>query len=109
MEADPDESRTRKEEKKMFVADRMIVIHDRENSIVSYDMIEKLNKMLTEYGVDHAFTLYDSNNQDTDVAFNLLYEEKNETLVEVICILWAKTERKFNDEKIREMMRRAAK
>lgn len=92
----------------MFVADRMIAIHDRENSIVSYDMIEKLDKMLTEYGVDHAFTLYDSEHQDTDVAFNLIYKEEDEITVELILMLWAKTKRHYTDDKIKEMMRRAA-
>lgn len=92
----------------MFIADRMIAIHDKEDSIVSYEMIEKLDQMLNEYNVPHAFTLYNADHQDTDVAFNLYYEEKDEMTLDLVLMLWAKLERKFNDEKISEMMRRAS-
>lgn len=92
----------------MFNADRMIAIHDKEDSIVSYEMIKKLDQMLNEYNVPHAFTLYDPDNQDTDVAFNLYYEEKDEMTLDLVLMLWAKLERKFNDKKIFEMMRHAS-
>ena len=92
----------------MFIADRRIAIHDKEDSIVSYEMIEKLEQMLNDYAIPHAFTLYDSDIQDSDVAFNLFYEEKDETTLSLVLMLWAKLERKFNDEKIAEMMRRAS-
>lgn len=93
----------------MLIADKMIAIHDRENDIVTYDMISVLDKLLNDHGIDHAFTLYNSNWQDTDVAFNLIYREEDEITVELILMLWAKTERHYTDDKIKEMMRRAAK
>ena len=92
----------------MFIADRIIAIHDKEDSIVSYEMIEKLDQMLNEYNVPHAFSLYFADHQDTDVAFNLYYEEKDEMTLDLVLMHWAKLERKFNDEKISEMMRRAS-
>ena len=93
----------------MFIADRMIAIHDKEDNIVTLEMIEKLDQMLTEYGVAHAFTLYFIDYQEDNTAVNLLYEEKDETTVSLILMLWAKTERKFDDDKISDMMHRASR
>lgn len=92
----------------MLIADKMIAIHDRENSIVTYDMIVTLDKMLDDHGIKHAFALYNVEWQDNDVAYNLLYREEDEITVELILMLWAKTERRYTDDKIKEMMRKAA-
>lgn len=90
----------------MLIADKMIAIHDKENSIVTYDMIVTLDKMLDDHGIKHAFALYNVEWQDNDVAYNLLYREEDEITVELILMLWAKTERHYTDDKIKEMMRR---
>ena len=41
----------------MTLFDQVLVLKDKEGHPAVYDTIEQLDKLLTEYGVNHAFTL----------------------------------------------------
>lgn len=95
--------------KNMFIADTFINIKHIEN--VAYpdeEMIETLDKMLTEYGVPHCFTLpIESTDGYADNAEDILslgYEEKDYLTFSLVYLLWAKEIRGVPEEKIWTVM-----
>lgn len=91
----------------MFVATRYQVIRDTEECRVTEGMIEELDKMLTNAGVNHFFTLpfnqEDGCPADDHVAC-VFYDDQDETAFACVYILWSKVVRNLPDEKIKKAM-----
>lgn len=88
----------------MFIADTMKHIKENENYLVEEGMIEKLDKMLTEYGVQHFFSLpieTDENGCAKDgYVLEVFYDSKDDLTFTLVYALWAKTIRNATDEMI---------
>lgn len=92
----------------MFIADRVQKIRDREGYEIKTGMIEKLDEMLTAYGVEHFFSLPDGDGSgvavDQDEVVYVYYEEKDRMTFALVYMLWAKTVRGADDDKIKKAM-----
>ena len=92
----------------MFIADHFINIKSTEENTIEDGMIEKLDEMLTENGIQHVFTLpiesEDGIAKDPEVVLSLGYEEVDDMAVSLVYMLWAKTVRKVSDERISKWM-----
>ena len=90
----------------MFIADRIQVIKQREGEAeITNEMIEKLDQMLTEYGVQHFFSLPKGDNEgialDDDEILYIYYDRaQDEMTFNLVYMLWAKTVRNVSDERI---------
>lgn len=86
----------------LFIADRYQVIRDTEKYPIRDGMIEKLDAMLTEYGVTHFFTLPSADPETglakDDECLNLCYDSKDEIVEHLVYALWLKTVRGFDDD-----------
>lgn len=95
----------------MFVATRSQVIRSYEGYEIEDGMIEKLDEMLTAYGVQHFFTLPLNStdgiaNDDRDV-MNVLYDGDNDRMTfNLVYMLWAKTVRNISDDRLIRAMSR---
>lgn len=98
----------------MFVANRYQVIKDYEGvESVSNEMIEKLDEMLTEYGVQHFFTLPEGDENgiainDDEIVYLYYDADKDEMTFGLVYMLWAKTVRKVSDERLAKAMKKFA-
>lgn len=93
--------------KNLFIADTYHTIKETEDCLVTEEMIDKLDDMLTEYGVQHYFSLptaadEDGYAKDGDV-LNVFYDASEDDLTwHLVYALWLKTVRGYkNDDKIR--------
>lgn len=98
----------------MFIADRYHVIRETEEYQITEEMIEKLDSMLTEYGVQHFFTEPHADSETgfakDDEVLDLYYEEKDEKVWVLVYALWLKTVRGYDkDEKIGTAVAKAFK
>lgn len=98
----------------MFIATRYTVIKDYEDNHVNEEMIDKLDEMLTEYGVEHFFTLPDGDENgcaiEDDAVLNVYYDDtKDEMTFMLVALLWAKSVRKMSDERIKKAIVKRAK
>lgn len=98
------------------IFDRYVNIKNRDDlEDCTMELVEKLDQMLTEYGVEHAFSLASKEEIDTindtvaEYCVTLLYEEKDEMTFSLVYTLWARVYRKAPDEKIRKVMSRMSK
>lgn len=94
----------------LFIADRTKVIKDTDNYPINEGMIEKLDEMLTENGIQHFFTLpIDATdgiaNNDED-CLNVFYDSKDEMAFFLTYALWIKTYRGADDEMIKKAMQK---
>lgn len=90
----------------MFIADTCLNIREDENHRIEEGMIEKLDAMLTEYGVEHFFTLpIDSTdgiaNDDSHVLTVFYDKSKDEMTFDLVYALWSKVVRHADDDKLR--------
>lgn len=97
----------------MYIADVTKTIRSTENHPIEDGMIEKLDEMLTEYGVQHFFTLpIDSTdgiaNNDDDY-LNVFYDSKDEMTFDLVYMLWMKSVRNASDEMIKKAMSKITK
>lgn len=94
----------------MFIADETTIIKDTENHPIKEGMIEKLDEMLTEYGVQHFFTLpidaTDGIANNDDDYLNVFYDSKDEMTFNLVYMLWVKTIRNATDEMIETAMKK---
>lgn len=89
----------------MFIGTRYQVIKDYEDCIVEEGMIEILDEMLTEYGVEHFFTLPDGDENgialDDSHVVNVYYDDTKDSMTfSLVFLLWSKTVRKMRDERM---------
>lgn len=87
----------------MFLADRFITIHEKEKYPITEELIEKLDEMLTQYNIQHFFSLPISNLDGTaadDEVVSISYESKDEVTVELIICLWSRIHRNYEQEMI---------
>lgn len=98
------------------IFDRYVNIKNRDDlEDCTMELVEKLDQMLTEYGVEHAFSLASKEEIDTindtgaEYCVTLMYEEKDEMTFSLVYTLWARVYRKAPDEKIRKVMSRMSK
>lgn len=95
----------------MFVANRYQIIKNYEDTIeVNEEMVEKLDKMLTENGVQHFFSLPagDENGcaiNDDEVVYVYYDADIDDMTFKLVYMLWAKTVRHIKDEKIVKAMK----
>lgn len=79
------------------------------------DLVEKLDGMLTEYGVEHAFCLaskeeVDSiNSTDSEYCVSVIYDKEDEMTFNLVYALWFRVYRKASTEKIRKALSRISK
>ena len=97
----------------MFIADVTKTIKSTENHPIEDGMIEKLDEMLTQYGVQHFFSLpIDSTdgiaNNDED-CLNIFYASEDSMTFNLVYMLWVKTTRHCTDEMIVNAMRKLTK
>lgn len=95
----------------MFIADRFQVIKDYEGNTVGQGMIEKLDEMLTENGVEHFFSLPEGDKdgaaiRDDEVLYCYYDASKDAVAFLAIYVLWAKRVRGFSDERIKAGVKR---
>lgn len=94
----------------MFIADETTTIKDTENHPIKEGMIEKLDEMLTEYGVQHFFTLpidaTDGIANNDDDYLNVFYDSKDKMTFNLVYMLWVKTVRNATDEMIETAMKK---
>lgn len=99
----------------MFVADKIQVIKNREGlKDVTYEMVEVLDQMLTDNGIQHFFSLPEGDDdgiqiRDEEVTYVYYDSSKNDLEFKLVYMLWAKTIREVPDEKIKEAMKRIFK
>lgn len=98
------------------IFDKYVNIKNRDDlEDCTMELVEKLDQMLTEYGVVHAFSLATKEEIDTindtgvEYCVTLMYEEKDEMTFSLVYTLWARVYRKAPDEKIRKVMSRLSK
>lgn len=97
----------------LFIADKGKDIKDTEKYPMTMDKIEKLDKMLSEYGVTHFFSLpIDSTdgiaNNDEDY-LTVFYDSKDSLSFNLAYALWCKTIRNVDDEMIYESLTKIRK
>ena len=95
----------------MFIADERQIIKDTEEFEIKTGMIEKLDEMLTEYGVEHFFCLPTEVNEDgtlknEDDCLEVFYDSKDRITFDIVYMLWGKTERGFSDDMIKKAMKK---
>lgn len=86
----------------MFIADRKVVIREK-NVGITYSMLEKLDEMLTQYGLDHFLALPQNDpdgNPVEDAVVEVYYSCYDEVTVEIVIMLWAKITGARSDESI---------
>lgn len=102
----------------MKIYDRYVVIKDYDDDPriqdVGEGMLEKLDEMLTEYNISHAFTypMYEDQGQgnDTDEAVaRVIYCTEDEMNFELVYCLWASIYRNMPREKILKCFAKKAK
>lgn len=99
----------------MFVADKYQVIKNREGlKDVDYAMVEVLDQMLNNNGIQHFFSLPEGDDdgiqiRDEEVTYVYYDSSKNDLEFKLVYMLWAKTIREVPDEKIKEAMKRICK
>lgn len=107
--------KTLQEEIEMFVADKYQVIKNREGlKDVDYAMVEVLDQMLNDNGIQHFFSLPEGDDdgiqiRDEEVTYVYYDSSKNDLEFELVYMLWAKTIREVPDDKIKEAMKRICK
>lgn len=90
----------------MFVANRYQVIRDYEGFVgVNDEMIEKLDKMLTEYGVQHFFTLPEGDEngwavRDDEIIYVFYDADIDDMTFSLVYMLWSKTVRNIPDDRL---------
>lgn len=89
----------------LFIANRYQVVKNTEDCTINEGMIEKLDEMLTEYGVKHFFTLPDGDANgsaiDQDAVVNVFYDDDTDSMTFfLVYALWSKTVRKISDKRI---------
>lgn len=98
------------------IFDRYTNIKNREGmQDCTEEMLDILDKMLTEYGVAHAFTLAGADEIKAieeagfEYCCSLMYEEADEITCELVYTLWNKVYRKAKDDTIKTAMYRMGK
>lgn len=98
----------------MFVASRFQVIKDIEGEPeVTEEMLEKLDAMLTEYGVNHFFALPMGDEDgvainDDEVAVVYYDGDVDRIKFNLVYVLWSKAVRQIHDERIERGIKRWA-
>jgi len=90
----------------MFIADMYQNIRDTEEYELTEELIEKLDKMLTENGIEHFFSLPRNEDIDADetVSLTVAYEREKETAFFLVYALWCKVYRHADDALIQKAM-----
>lgn len=92
----------------MFIADMYHNIKDTEEFPLEDGMVERLDEMLTEYKVDHFFSLPHPSDIDKDETASLMvgYDSKDDVTFFLVYALWLKSVRNAPDEMINKAMLR---
>lgn len=71
---------------------------------------EKLDEMLTQYGVDHFFALPSEDDWEVDETVELVvyYDSEQEMLYDLVVALFCKIELNRSDEVIKKLLKKAA-
>lgn len=90
----------------MFIADMFYRIHDTEKYPLKDGMVETLDKMLTDNGIQHFFALPTNEMIDADETVSLIctYDSDDDMAFFLTYALWCKTVRKCDDELINKAM-----
>lgn len=78
------------------------------------EKLEKLDVMLNEFGVSHCFSLTSTQEikaieeDDRDYCVTVMYEESDETVFEMVYMLWSKIHRGVSDEMIYKAMKKVS-
>ena len=96
----------------LFIADMTKTIKDTADYPIEEGMIEKLDAMLTEYGVQHFFSQPISStdgiaDNDED-CLNVFYDSKDGIAFALVYMLWCKAIRKATDEMVKKAMKNVA-
>lgn len=92
----------------MFIADMYQNIKDTEEYPIEDGMVEKLDKMLTDNGVEHFFSLprIEDTDKDETVALTVAYDSDKDMEFFLVYALWCKVVRGCTDELINKAMLR---
>ena len=90
----------------MFVANMKCVIKDTKEHPIVDGMVETLDEMLTTYGVTHFFSECSKEDleKDEDAYLTVFYDEAQNTVFDLVYMLWMKTTRNCADELIHKAM-----
>lgn len=98
---------------KLKIYDRYLNITNREGvQDCTEEKLEKFDEMLNEFGVSHCFSLADAheieviNESDREYCVAVMYEESDETVFEMVYMLWSKIHRGVSDEMIYKAMKK---
>jgi len=86
----------------MTIYDKLITMYDREGCEPVFATVDKLEAMLKQYGIKHAF-IYphpQTIKENNEATLQLCYNEEDDMTVCLIYTLFSKVHRKANDEKI---------
>lgn len=90
----------------MFIAERYQNIKDTDEYPMTYELLETLDQLLDQFNVKHFFTLGSQADidEDPDVVYSVMYEEKDHSTFFLVYALWCKHYRGLTDEKLYKAM-----
>lgn len=90
----------------MFIADSYKIIHDSEEYGLDEEMVNKLDSMLTDYNVNHFFSLPKESDMEADETASLIvyYDSKDDVTFFLVYALWCKVYRNAEDSLIHKAM-----
>ena len=93
----------------MFIANEYLHIKEKEGKEVTEEMVEKLDEMLNQYNVQHFFSEPMNENEDDEIdnVLAIFYEDKDRQTFYLVYMLWCKTVRNIEEQKIWKAMKKA--
>lgn len=94
----------------MFVADHKITLKNKEGwNDITNGMVEQLDRMLSDYGIQHFFTLPEGDEDGfvtNDEEYYLFYNEKDSDEMFLIYALWMKRWRGISEKELHSGMKK---
>lgn len=90
----------------MFIADCYQDIKDTDEYPMTDELLETLDQLLDQFKVKHFFSMgYQADtDEDPDVVYNVMFEEKDLATFFLVYALWCKQYRGLTDEKLYKAM-----
>lgn len=90
----------------MFIANHYVNLKDTEEHPMTLDLLEKLDKMLTDNNIQHFFAdpHTEDLDKDPDACESVYYEDTNQMSFFLVYALWCKQYRGLSDEQIKKAM-----
>lgn len=90
----------------MFIAECYQNIKDTDECPMTNELLETLDQLLDQFNVKHFFTMgYQADiDEDPDVVYSVMYEEKDHATFFLVYALWCKQYRGLTDEKLYKAM-----